>query len=176
MEQEVQTCIMHKQGCARKRVFCEQTELNVVAACYSSALHEPFLLFPSRPPYAALLESPPDKHSKNRGSTVRYGMLEEWLPANGGRFFHCDLPLPTPPLDASFCIKLSISRLDSSSSAQTTTVHPIPVPPPLHRSHQQGSAFRSRLAALWLFFIHAITEVRDIPKVRSNPRRLLRTS
>jgi hypothetical protein len=157
-------------------VFCEQTELNVVAGCYSSAPHGPFLLFPSRPPYAALLESPPDTPSKNRCNTVRYGRREEWLPTNGGRSFHFDPLLHMPRLVASFDTRRSRSTLDSPSSAQTTTVHPIPGPSPLHRWHQEGSAFRSSLAAVRPFFIQEITEVRDTPNVRSSPRKLLRSS
>ena len=104
-------------------------------------------------------------------------LLEEWLPTNDGRFVHFDFPdSRTQPLDASFCIKLSTSRLDSSSSSQMTRVHPIPGSLPRYQWYQEGSVFHSRLAAPRLFFIHAITEVRDTPKVRSNPRRLLRSS
>ena len=157
-------------------MFCEQSELTVVAACYSSAPHEPFLPFPFLPLNVALLESPLGRHSKNQCSNVLHDRLEEWLPTNGGRSFHCDLPRRRPRLVASFDTKLSRSMLDSSSSAQMTTVHPILVSSLLHRSHQVGSAFRSRLEAVRPFFIQEITEVRDTPNVRSSPRKLLRSS
>ena len=157
-------------------MFCEQNEPDAVAACYSSVLHEPFALFPFLLLYVALPESPPGRHSNNLCSNALYDMLEEWIPTNGGRSFHCDLPLRMPRLVASFDTRLSRSTLDSSSSAQTTTVHPIPGPSPLHRSHQEGSAFRSRLAAGRPFFIQEITEARDTPHVRSSPRKLLRSS
>src|SRR6266852_285167 len=81
-----------------------------------------------------------------------------------------------PPLVASFDTTLSRSTLYWSSSAQRTTVHPIPVSSHLHHSHPALPAFRSRLAAFLLFFIHEITEARDTPHVRSIPRKLLRSS
>src|SRR5205823_12262799 len=138
---------MHEQRCARKRAFCEQNELNVVAMCCSSAQHERFLLFLCRPLCVALRESPPGTLSKNRWSNGLYDRLEEWLPTNDGRFVHFDLLLRRQPLDASFCITLSRSRLDSSSSSQMTTVHPIPVSSPRYPLHQEGSVFRSSLTA-----------------------------
>src|SRR5260370_29313696 len=67
----------------------------------------------------------------------------------------CSLRFPdsrTQPLDASFCIKLSTSRLDSSCSSQMTRVHPIPVSSPRYQWYQEGSVFHSRLAAPRLFF------------------------
>jgi hypothetical protein len=94
--------------------------------CCSSAQREQFLLFLCQPLCVALRESPPGTLSKNRSSNGLYDRFEEWLPTNDGRFVHFDLLLRTQPLDASFCITLSRSRLDSSSSSQMTTVHPIP--------------------------------------------------
>src|SRR5712692_8474258 len=82
----------------------------------------------------------------------------------------------TPPLDASFGIQLSRSTLDWSSSAPRTTIHPIPASPHLHHWHPALPAFRSRLAAFLLFFIHEITDALDTPHVRSLPRKLLRSS
>src|SRR5437016_5325376 len=90
--------------------------------CCSSAQHERFLLFLCRPLCVALRESPPGTISKNRWSNGLYDRLEEWLPTNDGRFVHFDLLLRRQPLDASFCITLSRSRLDSSSSSQMS--HP----------------------------------------------------
>ena len=133
-------------------MFCEQSELSVVAACYSSAPHEPFLPFPFLPVNVALLESPLGRHSKNQYSNVLHDRLEEWLPTNGGRSVHFDLPRHVPRLVASFDTKLSRSRLDSSSSAQMTTVHPILVSSLLHRWHQEGSPFRGSAGSCVAFF------------------------
>lgn len=57
-----------------------------------------------------------------------------------------------------------------------TRVHPTPILSPLYPLHQVRSPFRSRLAAFLLFFIHALTETRETPNVRSSPRTLLRSS
>ena len=67
MEKKVETRIMHEQRFGERERFANKP-LNVVAECYSSALHEPFLLFPSRPLNVTLLESPLGRHSKNRCS------------------------------------------------------------------------------------------------------------
>src|SRR6266700_1951955 len=150
---------MHEQRCARKRAFCEQHELNVVAMCCSSAQHERFLLFLCRPLCVALRESPPGTLSKNRWSNGLYDRLEEWLPTNDGRFVHFDLLLRRQPLDASFCITLSNSSIVASVSFTSGRI---------------SVSLESDSSAA--FFIHVITDVRDTPKVRSNPRRLLRSS
>src|SRR6266700_8424067 len=57
-----------------------------------------------------------------------------------------------PRLVASFDTRLSRSTLSSSYSVETTTVHPILVPSPLHRSHQEGSAFRGSAGSCAAFF------------------------
>src|SRR5579864_8245075 len=69
-----------------------------------------------------------------------------------------------------------VFSLGSSFSSQKTIAHPIPGRLHPHRLPQARSPFRSRLAALRLFFIHAITVLREIPHVRSSPRKLLRSS
>ena len=161
----------------RKTEACGQSEPSVAARCYSSVLHEPFALLPFLPLYVALPESQPGRHSKNRCSNALYDRLEEWLPTMCGRFFRFDTPdSHMPPLVSSFDTTRSRSTLASSSSAQMTTAHPIPVSSHLHHSHPALPAFRSRLAAFLLFFIHEITEARDTPNVRSIPRKLLRSS
>jgi hypothetical protein len=126
---------------------------------------------------AALRESPPDTPSKNRCTTVRYGMHEEWLPTHGGRSLHCDLPRRLPRLAASFDTRLSRSTLASSSSAHTS--HPF-VQFQDRRlcivGIRRDQRFAEALAAVRPCFIQEITEVRDTPKVRSSPRKLLRSS
>lgn len=81
-----------------------------------------------------------------------------------------------PPLVSSFDTTRSRSTLAWSSSAQMTTVHPIPGSSHLHHSHPAPPAFRSRLAAFLLFFLHEITDALDTPNVRSLPLKLLRSS
>jgi len=45
MKKEAQAKVMHCLRCGRMKAFDEQSEPDVVAKCYSSALHEPFHLF-----------------------------------------------------------------------------------------------------------------------------------
>ena len=130
-----------------------QNEPDVVVACYSSVPREPFLPSPFLLLYAALLELLPDKHSKNRYNRVLHDTRQGWPPTMYGTSFRFDLLLHRLPLVASFDTMLYISTLYWSSSAQMTTIHPIPVSSHLHHSHPAPPAFRSRLAAFLLFFI-----------------------
>jgi hypothetical protein len=57
MEKELQTSLMHEQGCARRTAFCEQNEPGVVGVSCSSVPHEPFHLVPFRQHCAVLLGS-----------------------------------------------------------------------------------------------------------------------
>src|SRR5271167_986963 len=81
-----------------------------------------------------------------------------------------------PPLVSSFYTTRSRSTLGASSSRQMTTVHPIPGSSLLYHWHPASPAFRSKLAAVLLFFIHEIPDALETPNVRSMPRKLLRSS
>ena len=61
-----------------------------------------------------------------------------------------------------------------NAAAQTTTSHPIPAP---LAAVDAGPAAESApgAAGCWLFFNHAVTVLRETPKMRVRPRRLLRS-
>ena len=160
----------------RKRAFSERTEPNVAAECCSSARHEQSHPFPCLRLCAALLVSLPDRQPKNRCSNVLLDKMREWLPRACGMSVHCDLLSRMPRLAESFDKVQSISTLCSPFSRQMTITHPIPIPWLPHHSHQGRSAFRSRRAALLLFFIHSLTVLRDTANVLCSPRKLLRSS
>lgn len=112
----------------------------------------------------------------NRYSSARRGRLLESLPTGDDTFARCDLPLHMPRLAVSSGTEQSRSMPDSSFSARKTTVHPILALRTRHRQHQAQEACRSTLATPGLFFIQPLTVWRETPKVRSSPRKLLRSS
>jgi hypothetical protein len=158
----------------RKRAFSERNEPDVAAACYSSAPHVQFHLFPFLLLYVAraandcLVGCP--KISKTVPCSIGF-----WngCPENPAGLFTSIPDCIADALFASSYTRQSRSRLCSSFSAQMTIVHPIPRPSLLGRWHQVPAPLRSVLAAVLLFFIHFMTEVRDTPNVLSIPRKLL---
>ena len=89
---------------------------------------------------------------KNQCNNVLRDIRQGWLPTIFGRSFHFDL-LPHRRLpDASFGTTLFRSRLYLSSSAQMTTIHPIPVSPLLHHSCLALPTFRGSAGSFSAFF------------------------
>ena len=113
-----------------------------------------------------------------RGKTVTCTSLRvEWPPTSKGRSVRFDLPRHKQPAFRVLRHRaIQIHAWFVFFSTNEPSVHPTPGHLPLDRWSQARSKVHAKLGASRLFFIHAITVLRETPHVRSSPRKLLRSS